>query len=190
MAIFEQIKNISSDHLSKIKRAGIVVYTWKRSRCYFGLGIDKRSGDISDFGGYRKRTDLNCLVTALREFEEESLGIYGEFTTEQLEQCYGLCDDITLMIFLRVNIDPRFAIKLYKNAVIKEPAPEMSRIIWLDINNFLKLISKDHPKYILYSRIRDILIEKITQISDILVKPCNLKRSKSECDWTVKTVRT
>lgn len=58
-----------------LSRAAVVPYTIRSGKIHFMMGIDKKYKDISDFGGGVKKNE-NPLNAALREFEEESIGIF------------------------------------------------------------------------------------------------------------------
>lgn len=62
---------------ASIRRAGVVVYTWRNNRFWFCLGIDKKTRDLSDFGGGRKRYE-SPIECAYREFTEETCGVFSE----------------------------------------------------------------------------------------------------------------
>jgi hypothetical protein len=65
---------------SKQLRAGVIAYIEVpgpvRPQLYFCLGLDQRTGDITDFGGGVTKKDSTALHAALREFHEETLGIF------------------------------------------------------------------------------------------------------------------
>ena len=160
-------------------RAGIIV--WSRdssaeSGLKFCLGLDCKSGDITDFGGgvsYRK--DGSALNGALREFNEESHGVFGEFTPSQLQDCMVIYNRSMLIIFLRIDNIASPLIDLTVNEpVTVEPGPvelsakfesratprsEISNLIWVDETEFRDLIVTGvHHGRRLYSRVRNLLL--------------------------------
>lgn len=62
---------------TQIRRAGIIPYTLTMSGdIIFCFGIDRKSGDYSDFGGgYSNRRDGLPVIRAVQELKEESLDI-------------------------------------------------------------------------------------------------------------------
>lgn len=163
-------------------RAGIIVYTVdpdapKGSRLKFWLGNDSKSGDLTDFGGgvsYRK--DGSALNGALREFNEESHGVFGEFTPEQLQDCMAIYNRSMLIIFLRIdNITSPLIDLTVDNPVITTetgpidlsvkfssratPRSEISNLISLDEAEFRNLVITGICKgKHLYSRVRNLLL--------------------------------
>lgn len=67
---------------NKQLRAGVIVYVEipnaNKPQLFFCLGLDQRTGDITDFGGGVTKKDPTALHAALREFHEETLGIFTE----------------------------------------------------------------------------------------------------------------
>ena len=58
------------------KRCGIIPYTVHDGSVFFLFARDRESGDVCDFGGSVARGETT-LAGGMREFEEESLGIFG-----------------------------------------------------------------------------------------------------------------
>ena len=163
-------------------RAGIIVYTNepnapKGSRLQFWLGDDSKSGDLTDFGGgvsYRK--DGSALKGALREFNEESHGVFGEFTPEQLQDCMAIYNRSMLIIFLRIDnvTAPLIDLTVDDPVITTETGPidlsvkfsaratprsEISNLICLDESEFRSLVVTGiHKGKHLYSRVRNLLL--------------------------------
>src|SRR5437762_557673 len=78
------IKDIDINKL-KSSRSGVIVYTVYKNKTYFILGIDTKSGDITDFAGGVSLKKENVLEGGLRELAEESLGIFGEISVEEIK---------------------------------------------------------------------------------------------------------
>lgn len=55
-----------------IVRAGVIPYTVTPIGVFFCLGQDRKSSDLTDFGGGVKVEDTSPIDTAIREFREES----------------------------------------------------------------------------------------------------------------------
>ena len=61
------------------RRAAVMPYTFdKDNRLLFLVGKDKNSGDITDFGGGRKKYEYS-LNAAIREFNEETSGVFSPY---------------------------------------------------------------------------------------------------------------
>lgn len=61
-----------------IKRAGVIPYTVINGHVHFCLGVDFKTKELTDFGGGIRDSDESPLHGALREFREESNGVFGE----------------------------------------------------------------------------------------------------------------
>ena len=80
----EKIKNIHTSttltflHRNlRLKRAGIVPMIRRNKYTFYGFGLDQSSGDINEFAGKREKIDSDMLEAALREFNEETLGVFN-----------------------------------------------------------------------------------------------------------------
>lgn len=88
---------IFGSNLSKIcsSRAAVLPYTIVRDTSKnewsikFLVGIDIKSGEVTDTGGgVKKKTDLNNLAASLRELTEETKGIFENYITlDTLSTC-------------------------------------------------------------------------------------------------------
>lgn len=100
------VQNLNLEYV-KPQRAGIIIYTVINGSIYFGLGLDAKTHDLTDFGGgVIYKTDLNVIRGALREFEEETLEIFDPITFDDIKQCPVIYDNDNLIIFVHMNIDP------------------------------------------------------------------------------------
>lgn len=115
-------------------RAGVIVYTINKGVLTFGMGIDTKSGDITDFGGgvrYRKCRDSNAIVGALREFSEESLCVFGNYMPNQVQKCLTIYSSTMAIIFLHLNLNIEKANSLFDYRVSRVTNPEIKKLIWL-----------------------------------------------------------
>lgn len=173
-----RVKDIKTEDLETVKRAGIIAYTTYKNCVWFGLGIDRRSKDISDFGGKKERRDRTIFDTAIREFSEESLDIYGKLDRSKLDNCLAVYNQSSLIIFLNLKTKIKDAKKNFKKEVDtrKLKYVEMEDPIWIRKERFLDIIKHDKDagldknrsnEMILYSKVRNMLIGCIDEISKI-----------------------
>lgn len=76
------------DHIYSVKdvqwpnfnvvRAGVIPYTIVNNQVFLCLGVDRRTQELTDFGGGVKPSDPSPVVGGLREWREESKGVFGE----------------------------------------------------------------------------------------------------------------
>jgi len=153
-----EIQHVDIDKV-KIKRAGIVLFTKYKKSIWFGMGIDRNSGDISDFGGHRIHNDSDIIETAIREFDEETLGVCGKIKKENIKNCYCIFDRHTMIIFYPTQIDIKNSIINFKNTVYDKT--EMSGLIWIKYDKMKSIL--DNPEtstHKMYSRIRKIFCKE------------------------------
>lgn len=152
-----QKKYVREANIKSIKasRAGVIVYTIYNNKVYFGMGVDFESKDITDFGGrVSYYNDKNVLVGALREFTEETLGVFGLIKPDQVSDCPIVYDSDNLILFIHLKVDIATINNSFEIAKQKVNKPEITKIVWLDIISFLASIKSEN---IMYKRVRDLL---------------------------------
>lgn len=159
------VKDIPTTDLANVRRAGVILYTQLRNEIWFGLGIDRLSKDITDFGGSRELRDRNAIETACREFYEESLGIYGIFPYDAVQNLKCVYNKRSLIIFIPVIVNPKTAVRSFKCMV--KNTDEISGLIWLTRENFMKMVSMPVVRTMemlvpmdlrLYTKVRSLLV--------------------------------
>jgi len=53
-----------------------VAYDVETQRTFGLMGIDEHTGEWADFGGFRENREVDPIVTACREFVEETIGSF------------------------------------------------------------------------------------------------------------------
>jgi hypothetical protein len=163
-------------------RGGFIIYTIdSRGKIYVGLGVDNRSGELTDFGGGIKyRRDPTALHGAIRELMEETLSIFGpvDISNPAIQQSPVILTSNMIIIFVRVQLDgngsreSRETIsRRFRDRVRYLKCPEVRDIIWLNIKKFKSLIessslSSSFPssssigieRYRIYSRVSEIIL--------------------------------
>jgi hypothetical protein len=147
-------KKVKDINLTEVRpqRAGVILYTKLNNVIYFGMGIDYQSGEYTDFGGgisYKEGADENVIVGALREFAEETLGIFGYVNPKDVEDCLTLYSNNNLIIFKQLPTttveDMRTIVSLFEKEyqkVSQFTTPEVANIVWLSQNDFKTLITQ------------------------------------------------
>ncbi len=97
-----------------LDRAGIILYTYtpnpdpniKEGVYNFIMAKDAQSGELSDFGGGKKNNDNNSTMTAIRELNEETLGVIlncENLRKKDLQNCLSMSSDQMLLLFVPVE---------------------------------------------------------------------------------------
>lgn len=128
-------KIVKEINLNMVKppRAGVILYTKMNNEFYFGLGIDNDSKELTDFGGgisYKER-DKNVIEGALREFKEETLGIFGHIQFEDVLEAPIIYNNDILILFKYTDLDPNFIRNEFLIAYQHHQNCEVSDIVWL-----------------------------------------------------------
>ncbi len=146
-------------------RAGVIVYTNNNGRIYFGLGIDTKYGAYADFSGGIKYSIEDTLTGAIREFNEESLGVFDEISKEQIENSLAIYSDtmMTILIYIRCNMSQISS--QFENLVRDHDNPEMSSIVWMNKINLMNMVyAKDSN--IMYYKLSDLLFDAYQEYGD------------------------
>lgn len=158
----KRVKEINLDTV-RPSRAGVILYTKINGEYYFGLGIDTLSGEYTDFGGgisYKEKSDKNVIMGALREFNEETLGIFGTIDYNEVSDCLVLYNGFNLILFKYITTSMEDIVENFKNQhninIINYPTiiPEVSNIVWLNHTEFKNIITK---RGMLFHRIQNFL---------------------------------
>lgn len=143
----DHLNNIDMNNNNKkdnrIERGGVIVYTYVNGQILFGLGVDTKSGDITDFGGGVSKFDGTIINGALREFKEESLGIFGSIQPSELRKFITIYNKKIFSIFIKFNVQPIKINQIFQERVKMIPNPEVKDIMWFSEDNFIKLIKGD-----------------------------------------------
>ena len=129
----------------KPQRAGIILYTKMNEVFYFGLGVDTMTKEYTDFGGgisYKDKFDKNVIAGALREFNEETLNIFGDWCYDDVQDSLALYNLSNLIIFKYITVDSYNELTLIKNTFLTAYQdmtehgikPEVCDIEWLTLN--------------------------------------------------------
>ena len=153
--------------LLTIKRAGIVAIRIDgEENLHAMLAKDKLSGDDTDLGGHPEPTDQDCLDTAIREFGEESLGVFGPITREQVGRSIAVFNAQVLIVFVRLDYDPKQIIRLFDQRAKAATHPiEVTKLFEVDRSTLLSMIM-NHGR--LYERIRILLRDVIMKHGNFL----------------------
>lgn len=155
----KKVKDIDLD-LVRPQRAGVILYTKINNEIHFGLGVDTKTNELTDFAGgvsYKEFADKNVVIGALREHREESLGIFGEITYDQVLENLAIYNFNIFILFMNIeyneNINVLFQ-EQYDAQVKRNITPEVSNIVWLNMSEFKNAITK---RGILFHRVQNFL---------------------------------
>lgn len=123
-------------------RSGVIPYTVQNDTIHFLFGRDKKSGDLCDFGGGRKK-DESSHDAAIREFKEESNCIFGDYKRSDLSDAVGLlCRRRKNMIFF-LPVGTQWlesAPGAFEARNRQYPNKEIAQVKWIDESLYTSLI--------------------------------------------------
>lgn len=123
--LYGSIHEIPDEILTKISRVGIIPIYYQTmfemgeakfnhdKDPYFAIAVDAKSGQATDCGGMRYPHE-SISETALRELLEESIGIFGELSKDEIENHSMIIADARTCIFL-FNITHKLTPFILKN---------------------------------------------------------------------------
>lgn len=153
------VKNVKME-MENPTRCGAIIYTNYNGKTYFCLGIDSAYGDLTDFGGGVKKNE-SVIEGGLRELEEESQGIFGKMSPEEIKNCMAFYSSNMMVIFIKKEVNIEEITNLF-NKKISNELHEVKGITWLEKEDFLNSIAGKGKR--IYSRVRKILYK----VSDII----------------------
>lgn len=148
--IMKKIKDINPDEI-KTRRAGVIVYSVDNvnKEIYFYMGIHKDSGDLTDFGGGVQLNE-NSIKGGIREFTEESHGVFGKYQINDIQECYAAYNQRIIIMFLRIDVNYPKVQNNFINSINNKS--ELSSIERLTRTEFITALMKNTP--IMYSVVR------------------------------------
>ena len=141
-------------------RAGVIVYTIHDGRILFGLGLDRRYRELTDFGGgVRYTKDKSAVVGALREFMEESLYTFGAISPSDVCNSLVTYSPQTAILIVYIPCDPIESSIVFRERASVIDSPEVSEIVWLTHEEFAYTIrnGKTYGGVRMYKRVREVL---------------------------------
>lgn len=150
----------------KPPRAGIIVYNFYQDKVLLCMGVDRKTKELTDFGGgISYKLDKNAIRGAIREFTEESLGVFGEIEEKDLAECVVAYTCNMAIIFLPLACNPEEITKLFISRYSKEKVGEVSSLAWMEAKTFLTTLYKKKKIYI---RVYKLLMPVILKIFKLL----------------------
>jgi hypothetical protein len=131
----------------RIYRAGIVPICKKAGKCKLGFGVSNSSAVIVTIGGAFEQSDGDLLVTAVREYNEET---GSSLVVNEVLNCYAVRNKGTINILLPVS-----------DSIAFKPNKELERMLWLTTDQAVAIIKNQSRKY--YARRGSVRILTMAQ---------------------------
>lgn len=151
--LFDEMKRL------KCVRSGMILYIKISNNLFFLMGVDKKTKELTDFGGGIKESE-NVITAGLRELKEETKELVKMEDLEQIK--VGIYDryNSTCVIFCEIKnkslfttLHPDF-VNLHK---IGNEFNELNDVVWLSLNDMIKNVYKENS--LIWSRIRRSLAD-------------------------------
>jgi hypothetical protein len=163
-----------------ILRAGIIPYIKSPStnNVFFIFGLDEGIASLSDFGGTREYFDKDVYELALREYNEETIGLLEMITVEDLKNKSRVIVDETL-----IKKEEKCALFFYpfpsdypvieKMDIFKRramPGDETKAIVFLSKEQTIQALEQPDAKigdtkmFLFHPKIRNMLLSNLNNI--------------------------
>mgnify|MGYP000845353003 CR=1 FL=1 len=147
----------------KFIRAGVIPFVEEKGVRFFAFGVENGVAAIGDFGGHREKKDFDALDSAIREYQEECLNVFGEINRNMLQDYFAMEGNDTVEILLPVSGPFYQYTEKFNNLVGSNTDHEVQNVIWLSRKQLLTAISSPEESYMgtkiyhMYNRVRDTL---------------------------------
>lgn len=158
----QQVRDINWRN-PKYIRAGFLPVTTINDVTFFAFGVENGVAALGDFGGHVERKDYDVLDSAIREYQEEALEVFGKLNRQMLQDCYVLDGIDTIEILLPVNQPLFYYSERFYHLIKDNNRHEVQSIVWLTRDQVLQAINEPERSYRgtkvfhMYNRIRDTL---------------------------------
>jgi len=151
-------------HEYNIIRAGVIPYVVINNHVMLCLGVDKGTQELTDFGGGVRENDEDPITAAIREFHEESKGVFGSENYQIQNYANSFClikqsswrnqPNRHMMIILQ-QVDESYLTRSEDSFVAQPitPRDEVSAIQWCSENMFRELVYTPQTTR-MYSRVK------------------------------------
>jgi hypothetical protein len=119
----------------RFQRAGVIPFVVEDDEIYYCMGVDAKYGELTDFGGCIGDRE-SALDAALRELEEESLGVFNfrDSCTKEIIQktSVAIYNDIGVVVyFVPICANRQIITAEYNEQMKKHMDPENSGLVWV-----------------------------------------------------------
>ena len=155
---FDLVKNLNLDAFNYGTRCGVILYTRVKGYLLFGFGQDAEYQQLTNFaGGYNKK-DKNVITAALREFCEETLGLFCNVNENTVQNDFVVYDKYNVVIFLYTDNDIDDINTAFYEAKKKQTGKiEIEDIVWMTEEALKLTIQQKGYTRCLYQRLRKFL---------------------------------
>lgn len=157
--IQKKVNDLTKEDLQGVTRGGIIPYRAGENAfdgTLFLFGVDAEHNEITDLGGRIELTkDVDVIDTALREFHEESLGIFGPnpIKRELILDCTAFVSKPNHMLVIMAHMPLGLKVttdefdKIYQiKKENKEEKIEVKQLLWLSTTELSKIVNDEISK--------------------------------------------
>lgn len=105
----------------------------------YGFGINSSYRRLIDLAGHRETTDRTVIDNAIREFSEETLGVFGNVDRSLVARMPSLMNEETALYFVPFKVDPKEVHRNFQWRLANEARPEVLGLVWLTLDEIVSL---------------------------------------------------
>jgi len=148
---------------NSITRAGVIPYTIENNRLYFLMGIDRKTRELTDFGGGAKSNE-SMVQAGFRELAEESCEIFtGHITMKNLLSSPAIINDTKSAIIFFCKVEPFWLNCAEENFIQNQRLlcnaskhNELIGIKWIE-QHYFKTIAFNRKNQCMWKRVQNII---------------------------------
>lgn len=164
------IEKLDMNKVEHLMRGGVVMCTESNGEKYLIFAIDDKTHELTDFGGTREKKDANIIDTSIREFHEETLGLFDKLSWDDIKKCTCVYDSDSIVLFIRTSLNINDIAERFLELAKGEKDIEVCGIMPVSILNFIRCMKTPKPgckSGVFYHRL-ERLLRKVDDIHDIL----------------------
>jgi hypothetical protein len=132
-----------------------MLYKISDGELVFIMGVDNKTGDLTDFGGGRKLHE-RVEEAAVREYTEETYDSFVSLIPSDLSNDYCLYTGRTIVILHKYTGEIGTSINEFNRKCSTESNPEIRRIYTCDVDRLIRICKNKSKNRIMFSRIRKL----------------------------------
>jgi len=164
----EPIKIVAKSRQTQ-NRCGIILYQHCHRDIYFTMGVDTKYGTYTDFGGGVGNSDRRAIIGGLREFSEESLGVFEPWPQSILNQGLAVYDSEMMILLINLPHNIGEINQKFKTRLLEIKQPEVKEIVQLSKEQLIEYLDQKNYTYV-YHRVVNLLNKARIHYGDFMLK--------------------
>lgn len=114
---------------------------------YILLGVDSNYQTFIDLGGHFEKEDGNIIKTAFREFDEETLGVFGNFLIKEVITAFSHGGEFVIVLKVPTSYLSEDYLLAFEEEKAKRPSVEVSELRWISLRELPDLLKQQKESF-------------------------------------------